>query len=148
MASRLFSRSSTSQSLWETDFEKRVRSSRGPTPELRLRVSSIHYVSQIIKTRARTPASRPPRLTLASCRIVSTTDRERGNTGDELTVLFRFEVRPNEKQKDINQGSEVWVWRPYQYVEISHDIARSLKMIANGGVLFCSRFHIPPSSES
>ncbi|GBE87137.1 predicted protein [Sparassis crispa] len=137
----LFGHNDTALLLWQTDIHNCIRNSRRVVPELRLRIVSVFHVS---KGTGNHRSHQPPCLAILRC-------RNSGNQSAEvLNILLNIgspcaNLRMN-KVEDVQEGREVYVWRPWHNVDLSSTslLADGVDPSGSGSVIFCSRFWIPP----
>ncbi|EMD35068.1 hypothetical protein CERSUDRAFT_96983 [Gelatoporia subvermispora B] len=153
---RLFAQKDTTLSLWQTETEGNLRRSHRPAPNLRVRIAAIlHDVED-----ASNKTAQAPRTGIVRCRTSA------GKAQDYIVFLsfghFGSSPRLN-KIEDLKDGRELYIWKPWQTMELPEDFAvdappsPSPEMpvisqrfptfgtpeVAQGcAMLFCSRFWI------
>ncbi|KAH9834408.1 uncharacterized protein C8Q71DRAFT_768573 [Rhodofomes roseus] len=149
-----FKHRQTSLSLWQASLELELRANRRPTPDMRLRVTSILYAATETD---HLRASHPPCLTLLRCSIMPEFRQE------ETMLLLNFDAASGasalrfQKPGDLQVGREVFLWKPWYSVIPPPEVCRRLAVLNQqdqdssegqtadlGTVLFCTRFWLAP----
>ena len=146
----------TALSLWQASLELELRAKRRPSPDMRLRVVSIlHAATEADHLRT----AHPPCLVLLRCAIMPEFRQE------EVMLLLNFDAASGaspvrfHKMADIHVGREIFLWKPWQTIDVPSSafapLFAHLNVEADGAsvsgevgdmrtALFCTRFWLAP----
>ncbi|KZT64854.1 hypothetical protein DAEQUDRAFT_759698 [Daedalea quercina L-15889] len=125
-----FKQRQTSLSLWQASIELELRANRRPTPDMRLRVTSIlHAATEADHLRT----SHLPCLALLRCSIMPEFRQE------ETMLLLNFDAASGaaavrfQKPGDLQVEREIFLWRPWFTLEIRPELSEKLDHSAPAG---------------
>ena len=154
-ARSLLKQRQTGLSLWQISLELELKAKRRPRPDMRLRVISILYAATDAH-HVRT--AHPPCLACLRCAIMPEFRQE------EVLLILNFDAASGaspirfHKMADLKVGREIFLWKPWQTLDIPASSAELLARldVGEGGALasgeagdaqaamLCTRFWLAP----